>query len=80
MSDIGLSTVSAICEVENSKFVNDFLDLGWKLIDTNNRFRYEYNPEVQEDEKVNFTCYILGWFGSKEVKYPDAFIANTSPF
>jgi len=81
MSKIDLSKVSAVCEVKDFNFVNEFLDLGWKLISTDNKFTYEYNPEIRKEEKLNFTCYSVVWAEKKEnIKYPQNYIENTSPF
>lgn len=75
MSNIDLSTVSIVCEVENYDHVNEFLDLGWKLINTNNRFKDDRNYDTGKYEKVDYTCYVLGWFGVKgDAKYPANFL------
>lgn len=76
-----LQNISVVCDAYKDNEVNDFLDLGWKVLQVTSGYTYEENIEFRQVEKVSYTKYSLGWFGDKEeVKYPDAYHQRTAPF
>lgn len=76
-----LNSISAICETTLYAEANDFLALGWKVLETCSAFTYEMNLEYREIEKVSEFRYSLGWFGDvNDLEYPDSYLSRTSPF
>lgn len=76
-----LQNISVVCDACKSHEVNDFLDLGWKVLQVTSGYSYEENLEFRKVEKVSYTKYNLGWFGDKkEVQYPNGYIKRTAPF
>jgi hypothetical protein len=76
-----LQNISVVCDVRRVEDVNDFLELGWKVLQVTSGYAYEENLEFKEIEKVSYTEYSLGWFGDRtEVQYPATYIEEKAPF
>ncbi|HCE1338506.1 TPA: hypothetical protein NGQ92_004592 [Vibrio parahaemolyticus] len=73
--------IAVLCVTSNVDEANDFLNLGWKVLDTSSGYFFEENLEYRELEKVSTFSYSLGWFGDKaDVQYPESYLARTAPF
>jgi len=66
MSDLKSVSLASISQVEifqhwSKELINEHLNLGWRLLETNNVTEREQNPETGEYDTISSTLFILGW-------------------
>ena len=60
-----LVNVKKIEEIKSKEEVNRYLELGWKLL------KIAEERETDEGGYYNAVIYCVGWYSSKEPKYPE---------
>ncbi|MBO7925489.1 hypothetical protein J5X91_04280 [Pseudoalteromonas sp. K222D] len=78
---MNMHDISVVAETNDCNEANEFLKLGWKLLQTSSGYFFEEDIEFRKVQQKCYTLYSLGWVNSSaEAEYPESYLRLTGPF